>query len=37
VFALLGALGAGRILGLDAVIEKIDFVKKIPLLEYALG
>jgi thiosulfate dehydrogenase [quinone] large subunit len=37
VFALLGSLGAGRILGLDAVIEKINFVKKIPLLEYALG
>jgi len=37
VFALLGALGAGRILGLDAVIEKIQPVKKIPQLQYALG
>jgi thiosulfate dehydrogenase [quinone] large subunit len=37
LFALLGALGAGRILGLDAVIEKIGFIRKIPLLEYALG
>jgi thiosulfate dehydrogenase [quinone] large subunit len=37
VFALLGALGAGRILGLDAVIEKIDLVKRIPPLQYVLG
>jgi len=37
VFALLGALGAGRILGLDALIEKIEPVKKVPQLQYALG
>lgn len=37
VFALLGALGAGRILGLDALIEKIEPVKKIPQLQFALG
>jgi thiosulfate dehydrogenase [quinone] large subunit len=37
VFALLGALGAGRILGLDALIEKINLVKKIPPLQYVLG
>ena len=37
VFALLGALGAGRILGLDALIEKIEPVRKVPQLQYALG
>lgn len=37
VFALLGALGAGRILGLDALIEKIEPLKKIPQLQFALG
>lgn len=37
VFALLGALGAGRILGLDALIEKWEPVKRVRLLEYALG
>jgi len=37
VFALLGALGAGRILGLDALIEKIKPVRKVPQLQYALG
>ena len=37
VFALLGALGAGRVLGLDALIEKIQQVKKVPQLQYALG
>lgn len=37
VFALLGALGAGRILGLDALIEKIEPVHKVPQLQYALG
>jgi len=37
LFALLGALGAGRILGLDALIEKAGPVKKVPQLQYALG
>lgn len=37
IFALLGALGAGRILGLDALIERWQPVKKVPPLEYALG
>lgn len=33
----LGALGAGRILGLDAAIEKINLVEKAPSLKYILG
>ena len=37
LMALLGALGAGRILGLDAIIEKWGPVQKVPPLEYALG
>jgi thiosulfate dehydrogenase [quinone] large subunit len=37
VFGLLGALGAGRVLGLDALIEKIQPVQKVPQLQYALG
>jgi thiosulfate dehydrogenase [quinone] large subunit len=37
VFLLLGALGAGRILGLDALIEKLPFVRRIPGVEYFLG
>ena len=37
VFLLLGALGAGRILGLDALIEMIPFVRKIRGAEYLLG
>jgi thiosulfate dehydrogenase [quinone] large subunit len=37
VFFLLGALGAGRILGLDALIEKLPFVRRIPGIEYLLG
>ena len=37
VFLLLAALGAGRILGLDALIEKVPFVRRIPGAEYLLG
>jgi len=37
VFLLLGALGAGRILGLDALIEKLPFVRRIRGAEYFLG
>jgi|DewCreStandDraft_5_1066085.scaffolds.fasta_scaffold01510_6 thiosulfate dehydrogenase [quinone] large subunit len=37
VMALLGALGAGRILGLDALIERWEPVKRTPALQYALG
>ncbi|MFQ6019932.1 MAG: DoxX family protein [Dehalococcoidia bacterium] len=37
LMALLGALGAGRILGLDALIEKWEPMKRVPQLEYALG
>lgn len=33
----LGAFGAGRILGLDQYIEKMDFVKKMPGLKLLLG
>jgi thiosulfate dehydrogenase [quinone] large subunit len=33
----LGAMGAGRILGVDAYIEKMDFVERIPALRYLLG
>jgi thiosulfate dehydrogenase [quinone] large subunit len=33
----LGAVGAGRILGADAVIEKWDIVKKNAWLKYILG
>jgi len=37
VFLLLGALGAGRILGLDALIEKLPFVRRIRGVEHFLG
>jgi len=37
VFLLLGAMGAGRILGLDALMEKLPFVRRIPGAEYLLG
>ena len=37
VFLLLGALGAGRILGLDALIEKLPLVRRIRGAEYFLG
>lgn len=33
----LGAFGAGRILGLDALIEKFEYVKQHPRLSYILG
>lgn len=37
VLGMLGALGAGRILGLDAVIERLPLVRKIPGVSYLLG
>jgi len=37
VFLLLGAVGAGRILGLDVLIEKLPFVRRIRGSEYLLG
>jgi thiosulfate dehydrogenase [quinone] large subunit len=37
VFLLLGALGAGRILGLDALVEKLPLVRRIRGAEYFLG
>jgi thiosulfate dehydrogenase (quinone) large subunit len=33
----LGALGAGRILGVDALLEKIELVKSNPNVKYVLG
>lgn len=33
----LGALGAGRLIGIDAVIEKSELVKRHPQLKYLLG
>ena len=33
----LGALGAGRILGVDAALEKTSFVRKNTWLKYILG
>lgn len=37
VTASLGLIGAGKVFGIDAVIEKTEFVKKAPALRYVLG
>ncbi len=37
IFALLGAMGAGRVLGLDALIEKASLVRRYPQLNWLLG
>ena len=37
IFAVLGALGAGRVLGVDAWLEERPFVKKRPWLGWLLG
>ena len=37
VLGVIGALGAGRILGLDAVIERLPFVRRIPGASYFLA
>ena len=37
IFALLGALGAGRIVGIDSYLEQTETVKKMPALKYLLG
>ncbi len=37
MFGLLGALGAGRILGVDAIIERLPWVRKMPVLGVLLG
>ncbi|MCO8266995.1 DoxX family membrane protein [Haloferax sp. AB510] len=37
MFAIVGTLAAGRILGLDAIIEKMEFVQQRPVLKYLLG
>ncbi len=37
VFALLGALGAGRIFGLDALVERLSWVRKNRLVILILG
>lgn len=33
----LGLIGAGKVFGLDAIIEKTEFVRKVPVLHYVLG
>ncbi len=37
ILALLGALGAGRILGIDSYLEQTETVKKMPALKWLLG
>ena len=37
VLGLLGALGAGRILGLDSWIERLPWVRRIPVATFVLG
>jgi thiosulfate dehydrogenase [quinone] large subunit len=37
ILTLLGALGAGRIIGIDAFLEQTKAVKKRPILKYLLG
>ncbi|ELZ84724.1 hypothetical protein C453_11936 [Haloferax elongans ATCC BAA-1513] len=37
MFAIVGTLAAGRILGLDAIIEKTEFVRQRPILKNLLG
>jgi len=37
IFALLGALGSGRMLGVDAIVEQWEPVSRVPALQYALG
>ena len=37
MFVIVGTLAAGRILGLDAYIEEMEFVKRRPKLRYLLG
>ncbi|KAB1197016.1 MULTISPECIES: DoxX family protein [Haloferax] len=37
MFVIVGTLAAGRIYGLDTIIEKMEFVKQRPALKYLLG
>ena len=37
MFVVVGTLAAGRILGVDAVLEKTEFVRQRPALKYLLG
>jgi thiosulfate dehydrogenase [quinone] large subunit len=37
MFVVVGTFAAGRILGLDAIIERTEFVKQRPKLRYLLG
>lgn len=37
ILALLGALGAGRILGIDYFLERTEIVRRWPVLKYVLG
>jgi len=37
VFAMLSALGAGRILGADQYVERLTVIKRFPVIKYLLG
>jgi thiosulfate dehydrogenase [quinone] large subunit len=37
LFMTIGLFGAGRALGLDGYVERLEFVKKHPRLKYLLG
>ncbi|ELZ86659.1 DoxX protein [Haloferax elongans ATCC BAA-1513] len=37
LFVIVGTLAAGRIYGLDAIVEKMEFVRQRPILKYLLG
>jgi thiosulfate dehydrogenase [quinone] large subunit len=37
LFVTLGVLGAGRVLGLDAYLEDVEFVQQNRALKYLLG
>ncbi len=37
IFAVLGALGAGRVFGVDALLERTEPVKRMPALGYVMG
>lgn len=37
IFAMIATLGAGRVLGIDAYLEKTEFVKNHPRLQYFIG
>jgi thiosulfate dehydrogenase [quinone] large subunit len=37
VTGFIGYIGAGRFYGLDAIVEKLDWVRATPQLRYVLG